>query len=417
MSYGEYDMGKKKKNNVFFRVFIILAILLFFLFPFTSSPPKLSEKGNLIRVSDKEVIGWIDVLPKETEGLRFFVNQATLTKIETSKIPMFPYENPFFFLLVDSTYAKDSFIKESFRLYLRNKKYDLFEFESDWSEALSKVSKKADLISDPCIIILVGTSPKATNTLTSTVFKHPLFLWTPLENDEKLELVSRVVKSTGGEAYSLDDASSLEKMDIRIHSPIQHQRILFKAKIPFFQRFYPSKLIVQNQYFVTTFPLYPTIHSINQVRWFYRMLYFPFIIFSLLVVFLLFQKSRKIWKKRKKKRDAKKALKQYRIAWIEEETKRIASQRITKSPYVIGCSSLCDFVIDADASISAKHCQIVESKGAFYLFDMLSRNGTFVNNNRINQIKLKSNDRLQIGGTILLFHQSSLQYTSDEKIL
>jgi pSer/pThr/pTyr-binding forkhead associated (FHA) protein len=74
-------------------------------------------------------------------------------------------------------------------------------------------------------------------------------------------------------------------------------------------------------------------------------------------------------------------------------------------------------VIPDDASVSAKHCQIVESKCMFYMFDLQSRNGTYVNGEKIHQKQVMDKDKIGIGKTILVFHKSALQYTSDEKVL
>lgn len=54
-------------------------------------------------------------------------------------------------------------------------------------------------------------------------------------------------------------------------------------------------------------------------------------------------------------------------------------------------------------SISRSHARIVNENGFFVIYDLNSKNGTFVNNQRIKRCVLKNNDRIEIGGEILIF--------------
>src|SRR5688572_7389871 len=49
-------------------------------------------------------------------------------------------------------------------------------------------------------------------------------------------------------------------------------------------------------------------------------------------------------------------------------------------------------VIVKDTEISSTHCQIQDIGGEFHIFDMNSTNGTYVNNERIIEAKLKGGD-------------------------
>lgn len=67
----------------------------------------------------------------------------------------------------------------------------------------------------------------------------------------------------------------------------------------------------------------------------------------------------------------------------------------------IGRSSSNDVVMQ-DSFVSGSHCSItLDPKGSFYLQDLGSSNGTFVNGKRVQQAWLKSNDIVRIGETVL----------------
>jgi adenylate cyclase len=73
-----------------------------------------------------------------------------------------------------------------------------------------------------------------------------------------------------------------------------------------------------------------------------------------------------------------------------------------------------------DPHVSRKHFQILyrEQTGLFYLLDMKSRHGTYVNGRKVDgETPLSNNDRINVGGTTLLFttrdfpdRQSALAY-------
>ena len=74
---------------------------------------------------------------------------------------------------------------------------------------------------------------------------------------------------------------------------------------------------------------------------------------------------------------------------------------IDRLKHIIGRSIDSDFVIN-DTLVSKKHCEITFSEGKFYVEDLDSRNGTFVNGKRIKKkTALFYGDKLSIGDTIL----------------
>jgi pSer/pThr/pTyr-binding forkhead associated (FHA) protein len=78
---------------------------------------------------------------------------------------------------------------------------------------------------------------------------------------------------------------------------------------------------------------------------------------------------------------------------------------IGEKPITIGRSPEADVVI-LDEKASRIHCGIRLWDGDFYIKDLKSRNGTYVNGERIELAKLKANDRIQVGSVVFSFDQS-----------
>lgn len=70
----------------------------------------------------------------------------------------------------------------------------------------------------------------------------------------------------------------------------------------------------------------------------------------------------------------------------------------------LGRSGKCDITIQ-DPFISSEHVRLVQKEGTFYIEDLGSKNGTFVNGQRITGelMPLKSGDRVQMGQLDLLY--------------
>ena len=78
--------------------------------------------------------------------------------------------------------------------------------------------------------------------------------------------------------------------------------------------------------------------------------------------------------------------------------------RLTASECVLGRHPGCDFPIDDEAA-SRRHARIVLAGSDHYLEDLDSRNGTFLNGERIQQRReIADGDRLRIGKTVFTFH-------------
>ena len=79
---------------------------------------------------------------------------------------------------------------------------------------------------------------------------------------------------------------------------------------------------------------------------------------------------------------------------------------LTNEPLSIGRAREADIPL-LDDKVSRIHCGIRLSDGEFYLKDLKSRNGTYVNGQRVEDtIKLKVGDRIQVGSTVFILDTS-----------
>lgn len=73
---------------------------------------------------------------------------------------------------------------------------------------------------------------------------------------------------------------------------------------------------------------------------------------------------------------------------------------VGKVPITVGRSSDADLVLQDDR-LSRLHCRVFYEKGFHYIKDLKSRNGTYVNDHRVETSLLKSGDRIRLGQTVL----------------
>jgi hypothetical protein len=71
------------------------------------------------------------------------------------------------------------------------------------------------------------------------------------------------------------------------------------------------------------------------------------------------------------------------------------------SPVILGRSRRVDIPI-RDRLLSRKHCSIVPAGQGFYLIDLKSSNGTFLNGKKIDREELKLDDIIEIGSTVMV---------------
>ena len=81
--------------------------------------------------------------------------------------------------------------------------------------------------------------------------------------------------------------------------------------------------------------------------------------------------------------------------------------QIRQTPATIGRDRICAISVK-DARMSRQHAAIFYLAPDFFIKDMASTNGTFLNDKPITQAKLKSGDRVRLGGTVFEFIVSKL---------
>lgn len=78
--------------------------------------------------------------------------------------------------------------------------------------------------------------------------------------------------------------------------------------------------------------------------------------------------------------------------------------QLGEQPITIGRSADADIVL-LDEKVSRIHCGIRLWDGDFYIKDLKSKNGTWVNQERAEVAKLRPNDTIRIGSTVFTFEQ------------
>lgn len=75
---------------------------------------------------------------------------------------------------------------------------------------------------------------------------------------------------------------------------------------------------------------------------------------------------------------------------------------LSDKPLTIGRSGDADVLV-LDEKASRVHCGIRYSDGAFFIKDLKSKNGTYVNDKPVDLHQLRQGDRIRIGSTVFLF--------------
>ena len=83
-----------------------------------------------------------------------------------------------------------------------------------------------------------------------------------------------------------------------------------------------------------------------------------------------------------------------------EQSKRF---EFSFSPVALGRDSS-NAVRLIDTEISRRHAELRRDRDGYHIVDLGSQNGTFVNGKAIDRLALKSGDRVQLGSTVLVFH-------------
>lgn len=76
---------------------------------------------------------------------------------------------------------------------------------------------------------------------------------------------------------------------------------------------------------------------------------------------------------------------------------------ISGSTMVVGRSPDCTIHLD-ESSVSSEHARLVRDDGGWRVINLLSTNGTFVNDQKISNSALNDGDRVRFGGAEFVFH-------------
>lgn len=99
-------------------------------------------------------------------------------------------------------------------------------------------------------------------------------------------------------------------------------------------------------------------------------------------------------------------------AWIKVENGRWKGKEIllTQAITIIGRAEGCNLGLFGDPNVAGQHAAISKNEKAFFVEDLGSRDGTFVNKKRISEAtQLQTEDLIQVGGTRVRF----LEVTKD----
>ncbi|MCE1248406.1 MAG: FHA domain-containing protein [Firmicutes bacterium] len=100
-------------------------------------------------------------------------------------------------------------------------------------------------------------------------------------------------------------------------------------------------------------------------------------------------------------------------AWLNPyATDSRAGYPITKQLMIIGRDVHADILVN-DVSVSRKHAQILSLAGGFMLKDLESGNGTYINNQRIEEAYLGDGDLITFGEVKFIFNCSSVKPPSE----
>ncbi len=80
------------------------------------------------------------------------------------------------------------------------------------------------------------------------------------------------------------------------------------------------------------------------------------------------------------------------------------SYQLTERLTTLGRSPASTIMVE-DNSCSRKHCMIKKELDTFTIIDLSSANGVYVNGEKVKEHTLRSDDRIKIGSTTLIFKE------------
>jgi pSer/pThr/pTyr-binding forkhead associated (FHA) protein len=94
------------------------------------------------------------------------------------------------------------------------------------------------------------------------------------------------------------------------------------------------------------------------------------------------------------------------MAWLDGVAGIVAGQRmvLSKEEMLLGRSGVCDMQFH-DPKVSRQHAMVRLHDNHYFIQDMQSSRGTFINGKRIQTHQLQDRDQIQLGDTVLVFRR------------
>lgn len=93
------------------------------------------------------------------------------------------------------------------------------------------------------------------------------------------------------------------------------------------------------------------------------------------------------------------------VILYEEQSGKTFSKEITETLVIGSSSELCDLQIESDRTISRRHCMIIKRGNEYFLKDLNSSNGTYLNGSKVymDERPVYHEDHIRLGKTDLKF--------------
>jgi pSer/pThr/pTyr-binding forkhead associated (FHA) protein len=91
------------------------------------------------------------------------------------------------------------------------------------------------------------------------------------------------------------------------------------------------------------------------------------------------------------------------VPYLEQNDPASTRHSIEGSRITIGRQDDNDIVFPGDMRVSRHHAEVQDRDGDWFLRDLRSRNGSFLNGQRITESPLRGGDRIRIGGATFVF--------------
>lgn len=98
-------------------------------------------------------------------------------------------------------------------------------------------------------------------------------------------------------------------------------------------------------------------------------------------------------------------------AWLKTVSGRMKNKEfiIYKEETVLGCTGKCDIVLFKDPGVAPRHAVITLQRGNYYIHDLNTVTGTYVNNQKISSRMLRNGDMIQLGETCFIYNEKAIK--------